>query len=383
MTPDDLAAAASEATGLTDFGPRSWREGLAILLDTLDRAVGVTDSGRAEMHRQYTEALANRLRVVDQHAHHPELREGRIDRPLVVLGLPRTGTTVASCLLDQDPARRSLLNWEASDSVPPATTATLRSDPRCLAKKAVLDEFAAALEAAQTPIPHWEQADGPTECTFVQNQDFKAFLWDAFMPTPTYSDWLLHADMTSAYEYERMVLQVLQSNAPGTWSLKMPSHAIHVDALVAAFPDVRLVWAHRDPFKATASLLSMNHLAKCMLVSDPDLSSLVATVIEQVRASVQRPLAMRQSLGADAFFDLHYADLMRDPIGQMRNLYDWAGDPLTPDVEKAMLEWLDNNHQHRFGVRTYSLSTYGLTVADLEPVFDAYLSTFDIELEAA
>jgi hypothetical protein len=267
--------------------------------------------------------------------------------------------------------------------VPPATTATLRSDPRCLAKKAELDEFADALEASKTPIPHWEEADGPTECTFVQNQDFKAFLWDAFMPTPAYSDWLLSTDMTSAYEYERMVLQVLQSNAPGAWSLKMPSHAVHIEALVAAFPDVRIVWAHRDPFKATASLLSMNHLAKSMLVTDPDLPTFVATVIEQVRAHVERPLAMRRRLGADAIFDLHYADLMRDPIGQMRSLYDWARDALTPDVEKAMLTWLDHNHQHRFGVRTYALSTYDLTVADLEPVFENYLSTFDIELETA
>jgi Sulfotransferase family len=383
VTPEDVAAAASEATGLTDFGPESWREGLAILLDTLDHAPGVTDFGRSDMHRQYAEALVNRLRVVDHHARHSGLGDGPIERPLVVLGLPRTGTTVASYLLDQDPARRSLLNWEASDPVPPATTATLRSDPRCLAKKAELDAFAQALEVSQTPIPHWEEADGPTECTFVQNQDFKAFLWDAFMPTPAYSDWLLSTDMTSAYEYERMVLQVLQSQAPGAWSLKMPSHAVHIDALVAAFPDVRIVWAHRDPFKATASLLSMNHLAKSMLVTDPDLPTLVATVIEQVRAHVERPLAMRKRLGAGAIFDLHYADLMRDPIGQMRALYDWAGDALTPEVEKSMLTWLEHNHQHRFGVRTYALSTYDLTVADLEPVFDNYLSTFDIERDVA
>jgi hypothetical protein len=274
-----------------------------------------------------------------------------------------------------------LLNWEASDSVPPATIATLRTDPRCLAKKAELDEFAHALEESQTPIPHWEDADGPTECTFVHNQDFKAFLWDAFMPTPAYSEWLLQADMTSAYEYERAVLQVLQSEAPGAWSLKMPSHAVHIEALLAAFPDVRIVWAHRDPFRATASLLSMNHLAKSMIATDPDLPTFVATVREQVRAHVERPMAARRRIGDDRFFDLHYAELMRDPVGQMRELYDWAGDELTPEVEKAMLAWLDANPQDRFGVRPYSLDTYGLTVADLEPIFDDYLSTFAIELE--
>jgi hypothetical protein len=381
LRADDIAARASEATGLDDFGDQSWREGLAILLDTLRTTPGVIDEGRDNLHRQFTDALANRLKVVDYRARHPEVAAERIERPLVILGLPRTGTTVASCLLDQDQRRRSLLNWEASDSVPPATSATLRTDPRCLAKKAELDEFAEALEANQTPVPHWEDADGPTECTFVQNQDFKAFLWDAFMPTPAYSEWLLATDISSAYEYERMVLQLLQSQAPGTWSLKMPSHAIHIEALLAAFPDVRIVWAHRDPFKATASFLSMNHLAKSMVVTQPEVATFASTVLEQMRAHVDRPLAARRRIGDDRFFDLHYADLLRDPIGQMRALYEWAGDDLTPDVEKDMLAWLDRNPQHRFGVRPYSLDTYGLTVGDLAPIFDEYLSVFEIELE--
>ena len=383
MTAEQILERAVEATGLDDAGGDSWREGLRILLDTLDHAPGVTESGRGDLHRQFAEALANRLRVIDYHARHPELADERIERPLVILGLPRTGTTVASCLLDQDPRRRSLLNWEASNSIPPATTATLRTDPRCLAKKAELDDFARALAESQTPVPHWEDADGPTECTFVQNQDFKAFLWDAFMPTSEYADWLLHTDMSSAYTYERSVLQLLQSQAPGAWSLKMPSHAVHIEALLAAFPDVRIVWAHRDPFKATASALSMNHLAKSMLVSQPDVAALAATVLQQVRAHVERPLSARRRIGDDRFFDLHYADLLVDPIGQMRMLYDWAGDELTDDVERSMLGWLERNPQDRFGVRPYSLEDYGLHVTDLAPVFDEYLSTFDVELEGA
>ena len=379
----DLATRAVEAAGLDDFGPDTWQEGLSILLETLDHAPGVTDHGREDLHRQFVDALVNRLKVVNHHRHKPGLAAGMVERPLVILGLPRTGTTVASCLLDQDPARRSLLNWEASDSVPPATTATLRNDPRCLAKKAQLEELAAALEETQTPIPHWEDADGPTECTFLHNQDFKAFLWEAFMPTSAYSDWLLTTDMTSAYEYERSVLQILQSGAPGTWSLKMPSHAVHIEALLAAFPDVRIVWAHRDPFKATASFLSMNHLAKSMVVAEPDIDELAASAMTQMAAHVDRPLAARRRLGGNRFFDLHYSELLRDPLAVMRSLYDWARDDLSPEVEKAMLGWLDRNPQHRFGVRPYSLDAYGLTIADLEPIFDDYLSTFDIELEGA
>jgi hypothetical protein len=378
---DELHDRARERAGASDFGPDGFRHGLTLLVETLESTPEVAPAGRDDLYRQFVDALCNRLRVVDYVKTHPEVRDERVERPLVILGLPRTGTTVASCLLDQDPARRSLLNWEAYESVPPSTTKTLRSDPRCLARKAKLDELAAALEAAKFPIPHWEDADGPTECTFLQNQDFKAFLWEAFMPTPAYSEWLLATDMTSAYQYERTVLQMLQAKAPGIWSLKMPSHAVHIEALLATFPDVRIVWAHRDPFKATASLLSMNQLSRGMVVPQPDTATYVRTVLTQVRAHVERPMRARRRIGDARFFDLHYAELLRDPIGQMRALYAWAGDPLAPEVEQAMLSWLKRNPQDRFGVRPYSLDAYGLTQDDLEPIFAEYLARFDVQRE--
>jgi hypothetical protein len=379
---DELVDRAAERTGLDDLGSDSWSEGLQILVETLETAPEVTPDGRADLYRQFVDALANRLRVVEYVATHPDVIDEDVERPLVILGLPRTGTTAASYLLDQDPARRSLLNWEAADSVPPASAGHLRTDPRCLAKKAELDELAAELQAAEFPIPHWEEADGPTECTFLHNQDFKAFLWEAFMPDSAYSDWLLQTDMTSAYDYERTVLQVLQSTASGAWSLKMPSHAVHIDALVAAFPDVRIVWAHRDPYKVVGSFLSVQELSRAVATGGQvEMDRVVPLVLQQLHEHVTRTNAVRDRMGADRFFDLHYAELMRDPLGQMRSLYAWAGDQLTPAVEHAMLEWLEHHPQDRFGLRPYSLDSYGLTTHDLEPLFADYVSTYGIELE--
>jgi Sulfotransferase family len=379
---DALVEKASDRAGLCDLGPDSWREGLAVLVETLATAPHIEPSGRENFESQVVDALCNRLRVVDFHKQHPELAESAIKRPLVVLGLPRTGTTVVSYLLDQDPARRSLLNWEAGDSVPPSTTESLRSDPRCLAKKAELEELAVALQEAQFAVPHWEDADGPTECTFVLNQDFKALIWDMIMPTTAYGDWFLDADLTSAYEYERMTLQVLQSNAPGTWSLKMPSHAVHIDALLNVFPDVRIVWAHRDPFKVTESYLNMNELARSRILGPAlDVSAFVPSVLRQLRAHVERPLRTRARIGDERFYDLHYGDLLRDPVAEMRALYEWAGDPLTPEVESAMLAWLERNPQHRFGRPSYELTRFGIGRADLDPIFDEYISALNVELE--
>jgi len=381
MTTERLVTSACERAGLDDFGGDSWREGLTVLVQTVESAPGVSDGGRDYVYGQFVDALWNRLRVVDYLKHHPEVAAERIERPLVVLGLPRTGTSLASYLLDQDPNRRSLLTWEAENSVPPASPETLRTDPRCLKKKAELDALAEGLRAANIPMVHWDEADGPTECMFVQNQDFKAYLWEAFMPTSAYADWLLDADMTSTYGYERSVLQMLQSRAPGVWSLKMPSHAVHIETLLSTFPDVRIVWAHRDPFKATASFLRLNYLSRAVLGAQIDVTDVVSNVLRQLQAHVARPLRARQRIGDDRFFDLHYADLMRDPIGVMRSLYEWAGDELTPSTEDAMLTWLQRNPQDRFGVQPYSLDGSGVTITDLEPLFDQYISTFDIELE--
>jgi len=381
MTTERLVTRACERAGLDDFGGDSWREGLTVLVQTVESAPGVSDGGRDYVYGQFVDALWNRLRVVDYLKHHPEVAAERIERPLVVLGLPRTGTSLASYLLDQDPNRRSLLTWEAENSVPPASPETLRTDPRCLKKKAELDALAEGLRAANIPMVHWDEADGPTECMFVQNQDFKAYLWEAFMPTSAYADWLLDADMTSTYGYERSVLQMLQSRAPGVWSLKMPSHAVHIETLLSTFPDVRIVWAHRDPFKATASFLRLNYLSRAVLGAQIDVTDVVSNVLRQLQAHVARPLRARQRIGDDRFFDLHYAALMRDPIGVMRSLYEWAGDELTPSTEDAMLTWLQRNPQDRFGVQPYSLDGSGVTITDLEPLFDQYISTFDIELE--
>lgn len=379
MAPADvLVEQAIAATGLDDFGGDGWHDGLTRLIETVDTHPG---PGADAIRREYLGALTTRLQVIDYAKCHPEVTEAPVERPLVVLGLPRTGTTLTSHLLGQDPARRPLLKWETVTPVPPATTATLHTDPRCLALKARLGEALAARRAAGGQIPHWDGADDATECCFVQAHDFKSLLWESAMPTADYSDWYLDADVTSTYEYERTVLQILQSHAPGTWSLKLPSHAVHIETLLRVFPDARVVWAHRDPFRATASYLSMNELSRPRLAGDAfDVTEVVPWVLRQLRAHVERPLRVAER-EPDRIFHLHYAAVMRDPIGQMKALYEWAGDPLTADTEQAMIRWLEEHPQDRFGPRPYALDTYGLTTADLEPVYDEYLSAFDVELE--
>lgn len=377
---DDLERAAAERAELDDFGADGYREGLELLVFSVANTAVPKADVRELLHGMFVDALVNRLRLVAYAAAHPELGEAPVPRPLMILGMPRTGTTLLSSLLDQDPHRRSLLFWEAWDSVPPPTTATLRSDPRAVALRRAQEEEIAADPRVR---PHHEWADAPAECIRLHQQEFKALAWEAFMPVPDYSRWLMTVDATSAYAYQRMALQVLQSRAPGIWSLKMPSHALHVESLLRVFPDARLVWTHRDPYRALASLFSMKSAKWARYAGDPAVGWLREHYVTQLAEHVNRPLRVRARLGAQALHDVRYAELMRDPIGEIRRLYAWAGDELTPEAEAAMTAWLADNPQGALGHHTYSLEQFGLSAADLEPAFAEYLAAVDVEPEGA
>jgi Sulfotransferase family len=383
-TPDDIFKLAANRTGLAEIDSDSWRDGLAIMLDDLNNSPAFTPFGRERVLEDATNALGRRMQVHAYIEAHPEVLDAPVERPLFVLGMPRTGTTVISYLLDQDPARRSLLHWQCVDPIPPASTETLRTDPRCLALLEEQRKIVEMVKQAKIPLPHWEDADGPTEDMFIHNQDFKGLSWDSFLSTSRYAEWLFHeTDMTSTYEYQKRYLQVLQSTAPGTWSLKMPSHSVHIEALLKVFPDARLIWAHRDPYKATGSLCNLWKLPKGMVLHPDaiDLKAMGRNAMAQMKYHVERPLRARDRIGDERFFHMYYHEMMRDPMDVMRRIYEWAGDPLTAETEACMRNWLAAHPQDLFALNTYSLDQYGLSVEQLEPIFAEYLDAFDIELE--
>ncbi len=377
---DQVQARAIERAGLTDFGADSFREGLEILMRA-SHDVPAPPSAVDRMEDIAVNGLTNRLRLTDYVKRHPEVLDVPVEKPLFIIGMPRSGTTVASYVVGQDPARRSLLVWEAWESVPPPTTETLKTDPRCLARVA-----AQQAEWAKTPgmvRPHVEFEDGPTECLRLHSQDFKAIMFEGPLPVKEYSRWMMDTDMTSAYAYQKMALQVLQSKAPGRWSLKMPSHALHVEALYRVFPDARIVWTHRDPYEALASLFSMKSASWMRNTGDPNVEWLREHYPRQLGEHVNRPMRLRERIGQDKIFDLYYGDMLRDPIGVMQRLYAWAGDEFTPQAEAAMRQWLADNPQGRFGKHSYNLEQFGLTQAALKPFFSDYLDVHGKVLEAA
>ena len=378
LVADELIEEARRATRLERFDSESFREGLDVLLADINR------DARAEAllkrpHDGIVQALAIRLRTTAFLESRPMLLERPIRRPVFVFGIPRTGTTLLSNLLAADPARRSPLTWEIDDPVPPPTAATLYSDRRALAR---LEEERRLL-AARPEIGKYyrNSAIYPNECVFIQAQDFKTLRWESMGKLPGYRDWLFQTDVTSAYLYHKRFLQLLQADAPGVWNLKMPSHSLFIPTLLKVYPDARLIWTHRDPYTATGSFCSLISVAHRGYIGRVDVEWIAENCPWQAAQHANRVMAARDALGEDRVIDVHYADLLREPIAAMRRLYSALGDEFTEAAERGMRRWLADNPQNKFGRHEYKLAQFGLSPQSLAPLFERYLARYEVERE--
>jgi hypothetical protein len=378
LVADALIEEAMKATGLDLFDSLSFREGLDVLIGDFN-AGDYPEAGVKRMRTSVVTMLSDRLKTTDYLAKRPELLTRPIVRPLFVFGIPRTGTTLLSNLLACDPARRSALTWEIEEPVPPATTATLKSDPRAIAKLAAEK----AMLAARPEMGKYyrNSAVYPNECMFFMMHDFKALAFESRGKLRAYRDWLFQTDMTSTYNYHKRFLQLLQADAPGVWNLKMPSHALWLETLLKTYPDARLVWAHRDPFTAIGSFCSIISMAHMGYMGRVDHAWLGENCSFQSALHLERMMNTRDRLGEARVADVHYADMTRDPIATVRKLYGALGDDFTPEAEAAMRAWLADNPQGKFGKHEYQLGQYGLSPEGLAPLFDRYLSRYDVERE--
>jgi hypothetical protein len=378
LVADQLIEAACHQTGLNRFDRETFREGLGILLDDFNRA-GNPDSGIERMRGAVVAALAVRLKTTEYLRQHPELLQRPIERPVFVMGIPRTGTTLLSNLLAADPARRSPLTWEIDDPVPPATSATLYSDPRALTRL----EAEKRMLAARPDAGKYYRGSViyPNECVFIMGNDFKTLMLESRGKLPAYRDWIFSTDVTSAYEYHKTFLQILQSQAPGVWNLKMPSHALFVPTLLKVYPDARLIWTHRDPITATGSLCSLITLGHMAFMGRTDKDWLRENYPWQCEQHANRLMDARDQIGEQRIIDVHYADLLRDPLGTMRKLYGALGDEFTPSAEAGMRAWVEDNPQDKFGRHEYKLAQFGLTPEAVRARFERYLARYHVEPE--
>ncbi|MCJ1961661.1 sulfotransferase family protein [Novosphingobium mangrovi (ex Hu et al. 2023)] len=378
LNVDQLIETACFRTGREDFGSDSFREGLEILVADInadDRPAPLVERFRGDL----VQNLALRLKTIDYHKAHPEISARAIEKPVFVFGIPRTGTTLLSNLLNADPARRSALTWEIEDPFPPVAEGALTRDMRAVKK---LEQEKMLLEAMPEMGKYYRNsATYPNECIFFMAHDFKALSLESRGKLPNYRDWYFQCDMTSAYTYHKQFLQVLQHHQGGIWNLKMPSHALWLDTLKTVYPDARLVWTHRDPLTAMGSFCSIISLAHKGYAGRVDAQWIAQNCTFQAVEHARRIMDYRERHGEESIVDVHYAALRDDPLGQMKALYAALGDEWTPEAEDGMTRWLAANPQDKFGRHEYKLAQFGLDEASLRPEFGRYLARYDVARE--
>lgn len=357
---DEVAA----EVGLDDYGHPSLRDGLERIWASATTQAELSPLGLAALDGQIRGSLRNRLLVTDRHARHPEPGTTPVAEPLFVVGLPRTGTTALSQLLACDPANRAMRGWEASQSVPPPTREGYDTEPRFEAARESVG--LAAVNPGFKAIHH-DPPDQPVECAVVLAQHFVSVSLSMCFNVPDYDEWLLAADARPAYAYHRQVLQVLQSEYVGRWHLKSPVHCCFVDVLWETYPDARFVVTHRDPVKVVASVLSLVESLSGTF-SDADHHDYIADHWPLLVAEMcTRLLDFRDRHPDTPFHDMPYDQLVRDPVGAVRDMYRSFGRQLSSVAAEAMEAQARVHPPGEFGAHRYRLADFGLARADVEP----------------
>jgi Sulfotransferase family len=380
---DQLVDQAQQITGLADFGDESWRDGAERLISELNDGAALTEVGSAIAGSDILEYLTSRLHVVDWVTRNPRIADADVRPPIVILGQPRTGTTILFDLLAQDPANRVPLTWEVDQPWPPPETATYESDPR-------IEEVDAKLANVDLLIPgframHDMGARLGQECVRITAADFRSMIFATQYRVPEYQRWLLRqADMAPAYRYHRLVLQYLQSaHAAERWVIKSPAHLWSLAAMFNEYPNALIVQTHRDPLRVVCSLASLVDLLRRLSSDDVSISAVAAEWVDDIVLGLDRAVEARQdgTVPSGQAVDVLFRDFVSDPMAVVRTIYERLGIELTDMAENAMRSFLADNPQEKHGGHTYSFADTGLDAGLLRERTRTYQDFFDIPEE--
>lgn len=372
---DQLLEEAVAEAGLSDFGAGDFREGLAVLLDSLGRDGDLSRDADASVVGDFRRRLVNRLAVEAYYAAHPEVEDVAVRGPVDINGLPRTGTTALADMLSIDPQFRSLRGWEQAQPCPPPTLEDEVNDPRRVA-------FAKAQEglSAEHRAMHLFEIDATMEDTEVLGMCFHG--QQMMLPVPTYRDWWREADLTQTYQYHRRVVKLLGSRRPpDLWLFKAPHHKFHLEALASAYPDMRFVMTHRDPAKVVPSYTSIVSTVMPPAHGERDLKGLAHEICDHLRIGMEHAIAERARIGEDRFLDVHHRQMVSDPKDTIRRVYEWLGLELTASVEQSILDWQEANRVGTHGTHRYTAEQYGLSIDQIRSDYDFYIRHFDVAVE--
>ena len=383
LTAASLLEAAATATGLSDFGDDGWREPFAILLDSIEHEANLNLVGRILTRSEILRVLENRLRIVDTLKQNPEITDAPVEKPVVITGTGRSGTSILHELMAQDPRNRSPLAWEVMYSVPAPETATYETDPR---RERADRELTLWHEVApEYKTMHENGGTLPFECIFLMAHEFVSPHFSGVLDVPRYSSWLVTNDLAPAFRFHKRQLQLLQWRCPGSpWLLKAPSHLTMLPTLLSVYPDARVVLTHRDPVKTVGSIVSLVATLRHMRSDHVDVAALVRQYSEGIALGLESVIAQRKSgaIPDDQVVDLRFHELMADPNAALDAVYRQLGIDLPPEIARLMRRYVDAKPRGKHGRHRYSLEDYGIDRAWMHERYATYMDEYGVEAES-
>jgi hypothetical protein len=383
LDEESLLAEAQRNTGLSDFGGDGFRDPLRVFLDSLERESRLHLVGRVLARGDVLNLLENRLQMTEARRRHPEIDAERIERPIFITGLPRTGTSILHEVMGCDPANRVPLAWEVRHPCPPPERAHYESDPR--------------IERAEREIGFWTEvvpeyssmhelgARIPVECIMLTQHSFVSDQLCGAQQVPSYAGWLATADLRPAYRCHRQMLQLLQWKAPADrWVLKAPSHLGQLEALLAVYPDARIVQTHRDPLTVMASAMSILFATAWVRSDHIDTDAMLGWFSgENCAALLDGASALRDAgtLGSGATFDVCYRDFVERPFEVLPQLYDHFEIDFSADAEARMRAYLAAKPKGARGAHRYSFEDTGFDRAAERARFLPYQERYGVPSE--
>lgn len=377
---DSIVASVQKKTGDTVFQAGTALLGLEKLLESLDDTGNLHSFGRFYVRALLKSLLLNRLNLTALWNGCPSFLQDEIKKPIIVLGLPRSGTSFFFNLLAQDPAHRFLSNWETTVSqVPPSGSYIYAHDPR-RRKGRYLMRFQNYLVPHLGDI-HQFYLDGPEECTPILMQEFTTQALAGMFRVPGYSQWLNRAPRIETYKHHKRVLQTLQWKYPGDrWLLKSPDHIAAVSEILEVYPDACIIHLHRDPAKSVTSWASLNAAFRGIYTKTIDMHELGSEVTDRLAEDITLYLTKRRTLPSIRFFDTLFIEVVRDPMAVVRRAYSYFGLNLSEEAEQRMLAYISNNRSKKTTHR-YDSIEFGINDGAVTNRFVDYINVFQVPHE--
>ncbi|MCK9284199.1 MAG: sulfotransferase [Rhodocyclaceae bacterium] len=375
---DDLLAAASGATGLTDFGDRQFVKGLTTLTDALRSEARLNAMGHLMVSGGLIRLLSNRLRYQRDVTQHPEIRDEKIAAPIIILGLPRTGTSKLQRVMSADPTVQRLEFWRTINPAP--FPGEEPGNPKARIEAGLLVE-----NTLSTMFPGWMarhpmEALEPDEELHIMDMSFECVISWLFSRVPSFYTYINQCDPHPTYNILHAMLQYLQWQDGGgrgrPWIMKSPVHIGALPTLIETFPDATIVHCHRDPRKVIPSFASLIEEGRKMGSDSVDPLEIGRDMLNHWGDQIDRNLKARESLPASRIMDVQFEEIMKDDVGVIRRIYQRAGRTLTPEAIAAFKDYDARRPDKHWGQYEYTAEQYGLNDAIIDERFEEYRKRF-------